>query len=257
VIQESLTNVVRHSESKRAWVQCAANFRQLKIVIQDEGIGLDAKRIGAGQKAGVGIQSMTDRMKLLGGSLEIHSSKHGTRVTAAVPLSKARATGEAGEGPETEKIELLPRGVAHTDGRKRILIADDHVVARQGIKSLLGDQPDLEICGEAENGADAVAKARQLVPDLLILDLNMPHMGGISAADQIRKIGLEMKILIYTTHSYPGLDRMARNSGCNGFVLKSNASNDLIRGVRAVLANSEFYVGGAPQPRVKSARSQG
>lgn len=243
VIQESLTNVVRHSGSHRAWVHLSVNSDRLKISIEDEGTGFEEKKAAAGRKFGVGVQSMNDRIKLLGGQLEIRSGKRGTQVLASVPLPRGEDTETSEESKEPEGIDTNQSEPASsaTNGRRRILIADDHVVARQGIKFLLGDQSDLEICGEAEDGLQAVAKTLELKPDLVILDLSMPHLGGFSVAHEIRRSGAPVKILMYTTHSYPGLEGVARAAGCNGFILKSDATNDLIRGVRAVLQNVEFY----------------
>jgi PAS domain S-box-containing protein len=252
VIQESLTNVVRHSGSPKAWVRLSVNSDRLKISIEDEGTGFDQRKVAAGRKSGVGVQSMNDRIKLLGGQLEVRSGKRGTQVFASVPLSRGEDSAASEESSEPESIgtnQPVVTGVA-MNGRRRILIADDHVVARQGIKFLLGDESDLEVCGEAEDGLQAVAKTLELKPDLLILDLSMPHLGGFSVAHEIRRTGAPVKILMYTTHSYPGLEGVARAAGCNGFVLKSDATNDLIRGVRAVLQNVEFY--GSQTPRAHS-----
>jgi two-component system, NarL family, sensor kinase len=253
VIQESLTNVVRHSGSRRAWVRLSVNSHHLKISIEDEGTGFDQRRTAASRKSGVGVQSMNDRIKLLGGKLEIRSGKRGTQVVASVPLPRDGDAGLSEESKQPEGIDTdrSAPASAETNGHRRILIADDHVVARQGIKFLLSEQSDLEICGEAEDGLQAVAKTLELKPDLLILDLSMPHLGGFSVAHEIRKAGVPVKILMYTTHSYPGLERVARAAGCNGFVLKSDATNDLIRGVRAVLQNVEFY--GSETARTHSA----
>jgi PAS domain S-box-containing protein len=243
VIQESLTNVVRHSGSRKARVNLSVDFHSLNISIEDEGKGFDQRKTAGGRKSGVGVQSMNDRIKLLGGKLEIRSGEGGTRVLASVPLPRGEDDAASEESKQPNEIDAnrsAPASAAK-NGPRRILIADDHVVARQGIKFLLGDQSDLEICGEAEDGLQAVAKALELKPDLLILDLSMPHLGGFSVAHEIRKAGVPVKILMYTTHSYPGLERVARAAGCNGFVLKSDATTDLIRGVRAVLQNVEFY----------------
>ena len=117
----------------------------------------------------------------------------------------------------------------------------DHEVARQGIRVLLKSQTDLEICGEAQDGLDVVSKVQELKPDLVIMDLSMPHMSGLSAASHIRNSGAPTKILMYTTHAYPQLEVTARAAGCDGYVLKSNAVQDLIRGVRAVLEGESFY----------------
>jgi PAS domain S-box-containing protein len=239
VIQEGLTNVFRHSRSRRARIRVSIGSGALQALVEDDGKGFNSEALSAA-KPGVGIQSMKDRLKSFSGSLDLRSGPRGSQVIATVPLT-------AEECPSTVQREadgeLSPANQTQlaTTIRKRVLIADDHEIARQGIRALLGDQPDFEICGEAENGSDAVAKTRELKPDLLILDLSMPLMGGFSAVNQIRNAGLTTRILMYTTHSYPGLERVARAAGCDGFVLKSNASQDLIRGARAVLQGVKFY----------------
>ena len=125
--------------------------------------------------------------------------------------------------------------------RKRILIADDHEVTRQGIKVLLSVEPSWEICGEANDGLDAVAKTKALYPDLVILDLSMPNLGGLSAAQQIRSARIPTKLLVFTTHDYSGLQRIVESAGCNGYVQKARAGSDLVTGVRAVLAGERFF----------------
>jgi two-component system, NarL family, sensor kinase len=239
VIQEGLTNVFRHSGSRRARIRVSIGSGTLQALVEDDGKGFNNETLSAA-KLGVGIQSMKDRLKSFSGNLDLRSGPRGTQVIATVPLTveerPSTAQREAdGELSPTRQTPLV------TTIRKRVLIADDHEIARQGIRALLGDQPDFEICGEAENGSDAVVKTRELKPDLLILDLSMPLMGGFSAVNQIRNAGLTTRILMYTTHSYPGLERVARAAGCDGFVLKSNASQDLIRGARAVLQGVKFY----------------
>jgi signal transduction histidine kinase len=242
VIQECLSNVFRHSGSQRAWVNLSRENGSFRVSVRDEGRGMPAGQNGAAYQPGVGMQSMTGRTRLMGGALEIKSNRRGTEIIATVPVAEAdvlltdRAINHA--SPETNSVEAAG---SQEVSRKRVLIVDDHEVARQGIKALLKDEPDLEICGEAEDGLEAIERAKALRPDLIIMDLTMPHMGGFSAANRIRESGLTPRILIYTTHSYPELEKMAHATGCHGFVLKSNASKDLLRGARAVLRGDEFY----------------
>jgi len=244
VIQESLTNVLRHSGTNRARVRITVNSNRIQVAVEDQGKGLDTRKLSSvTPKLGVGIQGMRGRLHQLGGNLEVHSSGHGTQVLATLPIQEAtdpaatRAAREADTKTNGEPAETFHEARA----RKRILIVDDHEVARQGIRALLSDQSDLEICGEAQDGLEAVTKTKDLSPDLVILDLSMPRAGGLSAAHQIRHSGIQTKILIFTTHSYPGLDRMLRTAGCDGYVHKANASQDLIRGVRTVLLGEKFY----------------
>jgi signal transduction histidine kinase len=238
VVQECLANVFRHSGSRRARVRLTMNGEWLEASVADEGKGFEHQDASGAVRPGVGIQSMRGRLEPVGGSLQLQSSRRGAKVTARVPLQGCG--GVPGEIFQFS-VEAGSPAPHPPNARKRVLIADDHEVARQGIRMLLKDQADMEICGEAENGIDAVVKTGELMPDLLILDLSMPHLGGFSAANRIRAAGINTKILIYTTHAYPGLEHTARASGVDGFVLKSKASEDLIRGARAVLEGREFY----------------
>jgi DNA-binding NarL/FixJ family response regulator len=97
------------------------------------------------------------------------------------------------------------------------------------------------VCGEAEDGVEAVAKTKELKPDLVLLDLTMPHAGGLTAAYEIRQMDAPPKILIFTNHSYHTLEENIRSAHCDGYVLKSNAGRDLLRGIRAVLGGAKFY----------------
>jgi signal transduction histidine kinase/AmiR/NasT family two-component response regulator len=239
IMQESLSNVIRHSQSKQAWVRIELDAHYLKLSIRDAGRGFDQTSHGGSAPSGVGIEGMRGRLRSLGGSLDLQSSPHGTEVIASVPLRDGAAI-----RPDSARAQCQQKGrttEAATGHAKRILIVDDHEVARKGIRFLLNDEDDLEICGEAQDGLEAFDKVQRLKPDLVILDLNMPGGGGFSAANRIRNAGLTPKILIYTTHTFPGLERIARAADCDGFVVKANATQDLIRGIRAVLRGEEFY----------------
>ena len=239
IMQESLSNVIRHSQSKQAWVRIELDAHYLKLSIRDAGRGFDQTSHGGSAPSGVGIEGMRGRLRSLGGSLDLQSDPHGTEVIASVPLRDGAAISPdsaRARRQQKDKATQAPTGLA-----KRILIVDDHEVARKGIRFLLNDEDDLEICGEAQDGLEAFEKVQRLKPDLVILDLNMPGGGGFSAANRIRNAGLTPKILIYTTHTFPGLERIARAADCDGFVVKANATQDLIRGIRAVLRGEEFY----------------
>ena len=176
-------------------------------------------------------------MQIVGGSLDVSSDATGTRVVATVPLEldEVLASQERQDDPRDH------RGSEEQVLRRRILIADDHLVARRGIRTLFDNQPDLEICGEACDGLEALERAKELKPDLVILDLSMPKMGGLTVASYIRKAGLETKVLVYTSHSYSQLERTAMAAGCDGYVVKSDATHDLVRATRTVLNGGRFY----------------
>ena len=246
VVQEALTNVLRHSGSARAWILVSEKDNGLLITVRDEGRGMAIPKPGAPEKhpkLGVGILGMRERLRQLGGGMEIESGKWGTKVMAYVPVhqgEKAEAEGVVNSAREPAQTRRVPTR-ADVGPRRRILIADDHEVTREGIKTLLKEQPDMEICGEAQDGLEAIDKTRQLRPDLLVLDLSMPGAGGLTVARRVRQMEPETKILVFTTHSYPGLEKMVRGAGCQGYVQKANASQELVKAARTVLNGAEFY----------------
>lgn len=123
----------------------------------------------------------------------------------------------------------------------RILLADDHAVLRAGLRLLLNSQADLEVVGEAASGMDALALAETLEPDLILLDLSMPGLGGLDALPVMRHLAPNTRILILTMHDDPQYLRQALKSGAAGYVLKKAADTELLSAVRAVL-RGEVYV---------------
>lgn len=122
----------------------------------------------------------------------------------------------------------------------RILVADDHDVMRIGIRELLGTRDGWEICAEARDGKDAVTKAEQLKPDIVILDVNMPELNGLEVARRIRKKFPETEVLMISFDYSDYLIREIVAAGARGFVVKGDSERDLISAVEA-LANHRSY----------------
>src|SRR6202163_874673 len=117
----------------------------------------------------------------------------------------------------------------------RILVVDDYQLARKTIRSLL-NWHSMHVCGEAENGRQAVEKVKELNPDLVLLDINMPVMNGIQAAFEIRRIAPAIKILFFTVQEFtPEAEAAVRLLGANGFVNKSSAGTELIPALKRLL----------------------
>ena len=122
----------------------------------------------------------------------------------------------------------------------RVLIADDHEAVRKGVCSILGSRKDLEVCGEAEDGRDAIEKARELKPDVVILDITMPVLSGFEAAREIRKT-MSVPILILSMHESIQLIEEARKIGVQGYVTKTEAASRLLLAVDALLRKQDFF----------------
>src|ERR1700716_472813 len=123
----------------------------------------------------------------------------------------------------------------------RILIADDHEVVRRGLCTLLQSHEGWEICAEAKDGREAVEKARQLKPDVVILDVGMPNLNGLAAARQLMQQDAEVQVIVLTITDSDQVIREALDAGARGFVLKSDAARDLVTAVEAVQRNRMFF----------------
>jgi len=123
----------------------------------------------------------------------------------------------------------------------RILIADDHELARNGIRSVLESHPGWEICAEARDGREAVELANQLKPDILLLDIGMPNLNGLDAARQILAMRADARILILTIHDSEQVVREVLAAGARGFLLKSDAGRDLVAAVEALQNRRTFF----------------
>ena len=129
----------------------------------------------------------------------------------------------------------------------RILIADDHEVVRKGLRSLLEAHPGWEICGEAADGWEAVRKAQELQPDLIALDIGMPNLNGLDAAQQVLHDNPKIKILFLTIYETEQVGKTVAQIGAKGLILKSDAVRDLVSAVEALQHNSTFFTSSMPR----------
>jgi DNA-binding NarL/FixJ family response regulator len=120
--------------------------------------------------------------------------------------------------------------------RIRVVIVDDHALFRRGLDRVLSDEPDIEVVGEAADGVDAVARARELAPDIVIMDVRMPRASGIEAARTIRAVLPETKVIMLTVSDLEEDLYDAVRAGVNGYLLKEVAIEEVADAVRAVAA---------------------
>jgi two-component system, NarL family, response regulator NreC len=137
------------------------------------------------------------------------------------------------------RTDLLQR--ARENMRYTVLIADDHGVVRKGLRLLLEQYPELTVIGEAANGREAVTMAAALSPQIVVLDVAMPILNGIEAAEQILKVSGKTGIIILTMHADESYLLRALNVGVKGYLLKESAEEDLLLAIRAVANGKPFF----------------
>jgi two-component system response regulator NreC len=124
--------------------------------------------------------------------------------------------------------------------RIRVLLADDHAVLRAGLRALLGVEPDMEVVGEADNGEDAVRKAGELQPDVIVLDITMPRLNGLDVIARLRSLGIASKILVLTMHDEEQYLLQVLRAGGSGYLLKAAADTALMEAIRTVHRGEAF-----------------
>ena len=123
----------------------------------------------------------------------------------------------------------------------RILVVDDHEVARKGIRALLEGHPGWEVCGEGRDGREAVDLAAKMKPDVVLLDIGMPNLNGLNAARQILASNPQTRILVLTMHDSNQVVREVLAAGARGFLLKSDAGRDLVAAVEALQQHRTYF----------------
>ena len=118
--------------------------------------------------------------------------------------------------------------------KTRVLLADDHTIVRQGLRALLDSQDNIEVVGEAEDGRQAIDNAKQLVPDIVVIDITMPNLNGIEATRQIKKLNPEIKVLVLTVHVNEEYVHQVLQAGASGYLLKESTVSDLVSAISAV-----------------------
>lgn len=124
--------------------------------------------------------------------------------------------------------------------KTKVLLVDDHTIVRQGLKALLDFQDGIEVVGEAEDGRQAIEKAKELVPDIIVIDITMPNLNGIEATRQLKKISPEMKVLVLTVHDNEEYVHQILQAGASGYLLKESAVSDLVSAINAVKKGDIF-----------------
>jgi signal transduction histidine kinase/ActR/RegA family two-component response regulator len=232
-VRELLLNTVKHAGVASAQVLMTHELgRILRIVVWDKGKGFDpATQTVGGTVGGFGLFSIRERFALLGGSLEVESAPdQGTRTTLTVPIPPS-----ASPQPKESTSGLSARSIspASDPGAIRILVADDHTVVRKGLVELLQKVPGLAVVGEAANGLHAIDQARQLRPDVVLMDVTMPQMNGIDATRLLLSEMPRVRVIGLSMHAHE-MATLMQAAGAIRYLAKDGQIEDLIKAIREV-----------------------
>jgi PAS domain S-box-containing protein len=238
-IRELLLNVVKHARTDRATVMFLPGpDRELRMTVVDHGRGFDPAAITGSNH--FGLYSIRERMEAMGGHLDIISiPDHGT--TAMLTLPFAPSPVEAPGSLSVESHEQAPGSPQATSrpiekaGGLRVLLVDDHLLVRQGLESILRGYEDLIIVGEAADGEEAVDRAHQLHPDVVVMDVNMPRMDGIEATRRIKQTLPATAVIGLSVNLNTHVERAMRDAGAAAYLTKETAVEDLHAVIHEVL----------------------
>jgi PAS domain S-box-containing protein len=236
--QELLFNSVKHSGVKTAHVRLYDADSRITLSVSDNGQGFDPAILDSySRKTGFGLVSLRARAAAIGGNLEIESAPgQGSRFILTVPIRLAALR-------QPEKLfgaAALPSGISekqvmNSDSENiRVLFADDHKVMRQGLIGIISDQPGIQVCGEASSGEEALALAERLRPDIVIMDVSMPGMGGLEATRRIKKEMPEIRVIALSMFEDEDIALKMRQAGADGFISKSESSSELLKAIYAI-----------------------
>jgi PAS domain S-box-containing protein len=229
--QEILFNVVKHAKVREARLRVRRVRGQVRVTLADQGQGFDPEALGT--VGGFGLLSIRERIELLGGRMKIRSAK-GRGSTFLIAVPDAQETADAGRTPQDGAPGSSPATSqpASSKPRVRVLLVDDHEVMREGLATLLNEQQDMEVAGQAGNGREAVDLAYRVEPDVIIMDAAMPVMGGEEATRQIKRYLPKTRIIALSMFDEPQMSDRMRNAGAEVYLLKTAPSDELLAAIR-------------------------
>jgi signal transduction histidine kinase/ActR/RegA family two-component response regulator len=233
-VRELLINVAKHAASKQASIVAEEREGCLRIVVEDKGVGFDLLAMATQKNSPLsskfGLFSIRERMKVMGGRFEFHSAPgQGTRAALVLPLSPRSQQALAQRAVNMSMPEALAdRNQSRLgQGPCRVLIADDHAMVRQGLRSLLEGFPNIEVIGEASNGAEAVDLTEQLKPAAVVMDINMPLMNGIVATAKIKQGHPEIVVIGLSVNASTDNQDAMQKAGASLLLTKEAAVEQL------------------------------
>lgn len=237
VAQEAIANARKHANCLKVEVRLEFDDTGVTLSVADDGRGFDPASVAEGPtpEGGFGLSSMAERVQQLGGRFEIASgigNGAGTTIIAGIPYPP----------PATES--RTPSEIATQAGAKEakfhVVVVDDHPAMRTGLAALLDAEPDMTVVGQAADGEEALRMVAALRPEVALVDLRLPGMGGVETISRLGRLRVPTRTIVVTSFAQDELVLQALRAGAQGYLLKDAGANELAAAVRAVGAGGTF-----------------
>lgn len=254
-VRELLMNIVKHADTPEARLEVAQAEGILRITVSDQGAGFNLAAVEASFEPGFGLFSIRERMKALGGGFELQSTLgRGTTAVLLLPLDQTTAVGTyltddvessselGGISPEpaltgSSRVLQIPHFIQPP--KVRVLLVDDHLMLRQGLRTIVNRHLRLEVVGEAGDGLEAIDLARTVKPDVVVMDVNMPRCDGVTATKRIKEEFPHIKIVALSMHNSPDMIDRMKQAGASNYLTKESAGSQLCRAIVDAAAGGE------------------
>ncbi len=225
IAQEALNNAMKHGHAKNIVIALEADDSGLSLRISDDGAGFDP---AASENAGMGLNTMRYRARMIGGALEILPNvPHGAVVSCTIA-----AGAPAGSAEKKFMVEK----------KTSIVIVEDHTMVREHLVNLINNEPDMEVCGEADNIQQGMELIRYTMPQLAIVDITLNSgTNGLELIKGLKMLSLPVPVLVLSMHEESLYAERALRAGAKGYITKHRASHELLAAIHRVLAG-EIYV---------------
>ncbi len=232
IAQEALTNVAKHSRASRVDVILERQADSVRLIVEDDGVGFDASRDRHGED---------DRPEMDSACSECRSARpwsarrsRSNRQQGKAPRSSC---GWPSPAPLRRNQKLTMNELTTT---LRVLLADDHVTVRHGLRLLIDGQPDMKVIAEASDGTTAIQRALDLKPDVVVMDISMPGMNGLVATRTLKQARPHLAVITLTRHGDDAYLQELLRAGVSGYVLKQSAPSELLQAIRVAGAGGQY-----------------
>ncbi len=246
-VRELLFNCVKHSKADKVFVEAVCENNIIKVTVSDEGEGFDPKKAKQRdtEEKGFGLFNIEERIKYLGGNLDIKSAP-GKGTSIAIKITKStdqKISEDVAEKIPIESYKKDESGKVKKVNATQILLTDDHELVREGLCNLIEGEKDLEVTAQATNGYEAVKLAKELKPDVVVMDISLPGMNGIKATEVIKKELPDIHVIGLSMDDDPETRKKMLYAGASEYLHKAESSGQLVETIRKIKGEKSLITG--------------